>query len=49
VKVVQRIPVRIAISANPEDPPLRVGMTAAVEIDTGKHHTVSALLGRAGH
>jgi membrane fusion protein (multidrug efflux system) len=49
VKVVQRIPVRIAISATPEDPPLRVGMTAAVEIDTGAHHTVSALLGRAGH
>jgi membrane fusion protein (multidrug efflux system) len=44
VKVVQRIPVRIAIKANRDDPPLRVGMTAGVKIDTGKHHTVAALL-----
>jgi len=44
VKVVQRIPVRIAIAAAPNDPPLRVGMTTAVEIDTGAHHSLAKLL-----
>lgn len=44
VKVVQRIPVRIAIKAERDDPPLRVGMTAQVKIDTGKHHSLRALL-----
>jgi membrane fusion protein (multidrug efflux system) len=43
VKVVQRIPVRIALELNKEDPPLRVGMTASVKIDTGKHHTLKGL------
>jgi membrane fusion protein (multidrug efflux system) len=36
VKVVQRIPVRIAVEAAPGDPPLRAGMSATVDIDT--HH-----------
>jgi len=44
VKVVQRIPVRIAINPVAGDPPLRVGMTTAVEIDTGAHHTLAKLL-----
>ncbi len=44
VKVVQRIPVRIAITANRDDPPLRVGMTASVKIDTGVHHSIGTLL-----
>ncbi|HKU94409.1 MAG TPA: HlyD family secretion protein [Vineibacter sp.] len=35
VKVVQRIPVRIEVRREPGDPPLRVGMSALVEIDTG--------------
>ncbi len=35
VKVVQRIPVRIAIEAGPDDPPLRAGMSVVAEIDTG--------------
>ncbi len=35
VKVVQRIPVRIAVKTNGGDPALRAGMSAAVEIDTG--------------
>lgn len=43
VKVVQRIPVRIALEMRADDPPLRAGMTAAVKIDTGRHHTLSAL------
>jgi membrane fusion protein (multidrug efflux system) len=35
VKVVQRIPVRIAIEAEKGDPPLRAGMSVTAEIDTG--------------
>ena len=35
VKIVQRIPVRVAIRAQAEDPPLRAGMSTGVEIDTG--------------
>ncbi len=35
VKVVQRIPVRIAIEAAADDPPLRAGMSVVAEIDTG--------------
>jgi len=34
VKVVQRIPVRIAIQADPDGPDLRAGMSAEVNIDT---------------
>jgi membrane fusion protein (multidrug efflux system) len=40
VKVVQRIPVRIALTTQQDEPPLRVGMTAFVKIDTGSHHTL---------
>jgi membrane fusion protein (multidrug efflux system) len=35
VKVVQRIPVRIALETGPDDPPLRAGMSVTAEIDTG--------------
>ena len=35
VKVTQRIPVRIAIETRGDDPELRTGMSAIVEIDTG--------------
>jgi membrane fusion protein (multidrug efflux system) len=35
VKVTQRIPVRIAIEMRADDPSLRVGMSAIVDIDTG--------------
>jgi membrane fusion protein (multidrug efflux system) len=34
VKVAQRIPVRIRVDAGPQDPQLRAGMSAIVEIDT---------------
>jgi membrane fusion protein (multidrug efflux system) len=44
VKVVQRIPVRIAIDQQPGDPELRSGMSADVEITTGGKHTLSDLL-----
>ncbi len=36
VKVVQRVPVRVRVEMPPEAPPLRAGMSAAVEIDTGR-------------
>ena len=36
VKVVQRIPVRIEIEVGPNDPPLRMGMSAYVKVDTGQ-------------
>jgi membrane fusion protein (multidrug efflux system) len=34
VKVVQRVPVRLAIQPDPDAPPLRAGMTVTVGIDT---------------
>jgi membrane fusion protein (multidrug efflux system) len=37
VKVVQRIPVRIALEPGRDDPPLRSGMSATVRVDTGPH------------
>lgn len=43
VKIVQRIPVRIAIDDQNKGPTLRAGMSANVEIDTGKQNS---LLGR---
>jgi membrane fusion protein (multidrug efflux system) len=46
VKVVQRIPVRIAIQPGPDDPPLRNGMSADVEIDTGPHSRFDRWFGR---
>lgn len=36
VKVVQRIPVRIKIARQADDPPLSAGMSAVVAIDTGR-------------
>lgn len=46
VKVVQRIPVRIAIRPGPDDPPLRNGMSADVAIDTGPHTRFERWFGR---
>jgi len=43
VKIVQRIPVRFSIDDTGNGPVLRAGMSANVEIDTGKQHS---LLGR---
>ncbi|MDZ4868726.1 MAG: HlyD family secretion protein [Alphaproteobacteria bacterium] len=34
-KVVQRVPVRVHVDREPNDPPLRSGMSAIVDIDTG--------------
>jgi membrane fusion protein (multidrug efflux system) len=46
VKVVQRIAVRVALDPKPGDPPLRDGMSATVEIDTGPHSRFDRWFGR---
>ena len=46
VKVVQRIPVRIAVKLNKDDPPLRYGMSTTVRIDTGPHTRFDRWFGR---
>ncbi len=46
VKVVQRIPVRIQLERHAGDPPLRDGMSATVEIDTGPHTRFDRWFGR---
>ena len=47
VKVVQRIPVRIAIRARPDAPALRAGMSAAVEIDSGYERALPGVVRNA--
>ena len=44
VKVVQRVPVRILVKHQPDDPVLRAGMSAYVAIDTGHSRSVHDLL-----
>jgi len=39
VKVVQRVPVRIQLDRDPANAQLRAGMSATVDIDTGKDHS----------
>jgi len=46
VKVVQRIPVRIVLQPGKDDPPLRDGMSASVQIDTGAHTRFDRWFGR---
>lgn len=46
VKVVQRIPVRVALVPGADDPPLRDGMSADVRIDTGPHTRFDRWFGR---
>nr|WP_294529092.1 HlyD family secretion protein [uncultured Rhodopila sp.] len=43
VKVVQRIPIRVQVDLKPGDPPLRAGMSAEIDIDTGHVRTLSDL------
>lgn len=45
VKITQRVPVRIAVDVGENDPPLRAGMTATVEVDTGKQRSLHTLFG----
>jgi membrane fusion protein (multidrug efflux system) len=44
VKVVQRVPLRIAIDPEEGAPPLRAGMSANIDIVTGGKHRLSSLL-----
>ena len=43
VKVVQRVPIRLAVQLPADAPPLRTGMSANVEIDTGHHRALGDL------
>ena len=43
VKIVQRVPVRIALAVNPDDPPLRTGMSSEVTVDTEHNRSVRDL------
>ncbi len=44
VKVVQRVPVRLRIERDPADPPLRVGMSVLVSIDTGHERPIPEIV-----
>jgi len=47
VKVVQRVPIRLAVQMPADAPPLRTGMSATVEIDTGHRRALGGLLASA--
>jgi membrane fusion protein (multidrug efflux system) len=47
VKVVQRLPVRIAVAPRDEQPPLRAGMTVTVSIDTEREPELAKFFNRA--
>ena len=47
MKVVQRVPVRIALEPQSGGPTLRAGMSVVVEIDTGHKRSLSELWGAA--
>ncbi|MDQ0391171.1 HlyD family secretion protein [Labrys monachus] len=55
VKVVQRIPMRVALDPAPDNPPLRVGMSVEVSVDTGHARGLPAFVdkwlgrGQAAH
>ncbi len=46
VKVVQRLPVKLRLSPQPGEPPLRAGMTATVRIDTGRQRSLASSIGQ---
>lgn len=46
VKVVQWIPLRVAIHAQSQDPPLRAGMSTEVTIDTGYRRPLPGMIAR---
>ena len=47
VKVVQRVPIRLAVQMPADAPPLRTGMSATVEIDTGHRRHLADLFDAA--
>ncbi|MFI5014442.1 MAG: HlyD family secretion protein [Hyphomicrobiales bacterium] len=48
VKVVQRVPLRVEFSPGEDTRELRSGMSAIVEIDTGRQRSLASLLGALG-
>jgi membrane fusion protein, multidrug efflux system len=48
VKVVQRIPIRTSVECQAGDPPLRVGMSTTIEIDTGHRRSFGELFKSIG-
>lgn len=48
VKVVQRVPVRVRLELPADAPPLRTGMSAEVEIDTGHSRSIAGILRSMG-
>jgi membrane fusion protein (multidrug efflux system) len=48
VKVVQRVPVRIAFDSGQDLSLLRAGMSVTVDIDTGQRRSLWSLIGRKG-
>jgi len=48
VKVVQRIPLRVSVKCPEGDPPLRSGMSATIEIDTGHARSIGGLFTSLG-
>lgn len=48
VKVVQRVPVRVRLELPADAPPLRTGMSAEVEIDTGHSRSIAGILHSMG-
>ncbi len=46
VKVVQRVPVRLVLKERPGMDALRAGLTATVDIDTGKERNLALLIGK---
>ena len=54
VKIVQRLPLKLTPMLEPNDPPLRAGLSVNVDIDTGAYHHLPRFLGggsneNAGH
>jgi membrane fusion protein, multidrug efflux system len=47
VKVVQRVPIRLTVQMPADAPPLRTGMSATVEIDTGHRRALGDVLASA--
>lgn len=43
IKVVQRIPLRVELEVTPDSPALRSGMSAVVDIDTGRERSLATL------
>jgi membrane fusion protein (multidrug efflux system) len=44
---VQRIPLRVRLDLAPNQPPLRAGMSAVVEIDTGRTRALPRVISSA--